>query len=33
MAFNIRKICTYVEETRIEGGKVGDKPEIGRAHV
>ena len=26
MAFNIRKICTYVEETRIEGGKVGDKP-------
>ncbi|MBW3694965.1 amino acid synthesis family protein [Vibrio sp. T187] len=26
MAFNIRKICTYIEETRIEGGKVGDKP-------
>lgn len=26
MAFKIRKICTYIEETRIEGGKVGDKP-------
>ncbi|WP_428773934.1 amino acid synthesis family protein [Vibrio sp.] len=26
MAFNIRKICTYIEETRIEGGKEGDSP-------
>lgn len=26
MSFEIRKIVTYSEETRIEGGKATDKP-------
>ncbi|MBV1843308.1 MULTISPECIES: amino acid synthesis family protein [Photobacterium] len=26
MAFNIRKVCTYIEETHIEGGKAGERP-------